>query len=172
MSGTQIWIGRKPCWRRRWRCARTLLRVDLERLRVPMTASFSVTCDRLARVGEKIGDYTVRKPALREARWECRLLASYSQTTLLARARPKHDLPETILGPSLQPDAGDSRLLAVLTSWFGAHLSKPVIPNPRAFLRGEGSAFRFLLGACRRCQQSSASCLRATAPRSFLAFLE
>src|SRR5271157_4906466 len=28
MSGTQIWMGRKPCWRRRLRCALTLSRDD------------------------------------------------------------------------------------------------------------------------------------------------
>jgi len=30
MSGTQIWIGRRPCWRSRLRCARTFSRDGLE----------------------------------------------------------------------------------------------------------------------------------------------
>jgi hypothetical protein len=33
MSGTQIWIGRKPCWRSRLRCALTLSRDDLDGVR-------------------------------------------------------------------------------------------------------------------------------------------
>src|SRR5579872_5039890 len=34
MSGTQIWIGRSPCWRSRLRCALTLSRDDLDGVRV------------------------------------------------------------------------------------------------------------------------------------------
>jgi hypothetical protein len=39
MSGTQIWMGRKPCCRNRLRCALTLSRDDLDRLRVPISSS-------------------------------------------------------------------------------------------------------------------------------------
>ena len=39
MSGTQIWMGRKPCCRNRLRCVLTLSREDLDRLRVPMANS-------------------------------------------------------------------------------------------------------------------------------------
>ncbi len=39
MSGTQIWMGRKPCCRNRLRCALTLSRDDLDRLRAPMSTS-------------------------------------------------------------------------------------------------------------------------------------
>jgi len=50
MSGTQIWMGRKPCWRKRRRCARTLLREDLERLRAPIAASIRLHVTMVAQL--------------------------------------------------------------------------------------------------------------------------
>jgi hypothetical protein len=36
MSGTQIWMGRKPCCRKRLRCALTFSRDDLDGVRAPI----------------------------------------------------------------------------------------------------------------------------------------
>jgi hypothetical protein len=45
MSGTQIWIGRNPCLRSRLRCALTLSRDDLDRVRPPTSTPRLVTCN-------------------------------------------------------------------------------------------------------------------------------
>jgi hypothetical protein len=89
-SGTQIWIGRIPWARNRWRCSRTLGRLAARR------ASWAEAADALGHRSTQVGILKVVQPGLDQL----------PEVEGLGPSGQLRKLIEPLLGCSLQPHCG------------------------------------------------------------------